>query len=281
MKLGAHISTAGGVELAPERATEIGCEAMQIFSRNQRQWKAKAISDKSSSAFRSNYRQQKLKGACIHASYLINLAAPEATTWKKSIATLIDELDRAEQLGVPYVVLHPGAHKGKGIADGWKRVNEALSRAFEQATAPSVMLLLENTAGQGSYLASTLEQLAEALQLLKNHEQIGVCLDTCHLFVAGYDFRTEAGYRALQKEIANTIGKAAVKVIHLNDSAKPFASHVDNHANIGKGFIGAEPFAFWVKGSAWRSTAGILETPGGRYQEELILLTKFVKGKLA
>jgi len=278
MRLGAHISTAGGVELAPERATALGCESLQIFSRNQRQWKAKPLSDGACSAFRANYRQQKLKGACVHASYLINLAAPEATTWKKSIATLVDELNRAEQLGIPYVVLHPGAHKGKGIAEGWQRVAEAISLVFEQATAPNVMLLLESTAGQGTYLAGTLEQLAEALQLLKNAEQIGVCLDTCHLFVAGYDFRTAAGYRALQKEIANTIGKAAVKVIHLNDSAKPFASHVDNHANIGKGFIGAEPFAFWVKDTAWRSTAGILETPGGRYQEELILLRKLVNG---
>jgi deoxyribonuclease-4 len=274
MKLGAHISTAGGVELSPERATAIGCEAMQIFSRNQRQWKAKAISDKSSFAFRANYRQQKLKGVCIHASYLINLAAPEATTWKKSIVTLVDELNRAEQLGIPYVVLHPGAHKGKGIVAGWQRVSEALSRVFEQATAPNVMLLLENTAGQGSYLASTLEQLAEALQLLKSHEQIGVCLDTCHLFVAGYDFRTEADYRALQKEIKNTIGHAAVKAIHVNDSAKPFASHVDNHAGIGKGFIGLEPFGFWIKDPKWRSTPGILETPGGRYRQELALLRK-------
>ncbi len=274
MKLGAHISTAGGVELAPERATEIGCETMQIFSRNQRQWKAKPLSDESYSAFRTNFRKQKLKGACIHASYLINLAAPDATTWKKSIVTLIDELTRAEQLGVPYVVLHPGAHKGKGIADGWQKVAEALSRVFEQAIAPNVTLLLENTAGQGSYLASTLEQLAEALQLLKNHEQIGVCLDTCHLFVAGYDFRTEAGYRALQSEIKNTIGQATVRVIHLNDSAKPFASHVDNHAGIGKGFIGLKPFGFWIKDAKWRSVPGILETPGGRYRQELALLRK-------
>jgi len=277
MKLGAHISTAGGVELSPERATEIGCETMQIFSRNQRQWKAKAISDKGSSAFRANFRKQKLKGACIHASYLINLAAPDATTWKKSIVTLIDELNRAEQLGVPYVVLHPGAHKGKGIVAGWQRVSEALSRVFEQAIAPNVMLLLENTAGQGSYLASNLEQIAEALQLLKSHEQIGVCLDTCHLFVAGYDFRTEAGYRALQSEIKNTLGHVAVKVIHLNDSAKPFASHVDNHAAIGKGFIGLEPFGFWIKDTKWRTTPGILETPGGEenYRKELAMLRRF------
>lgn len=277
MKLGAHISTAGGIELAPERATEIGCESLQIFSRNQRQWTAKRLSDSTCSEFRANFRQQKLKGACTHASYLINLAAPEATTWKKSIATLIDELNRAEQLGIPYVVLHPGAHKGKGVAAGWQRVAEAVWRILEQAVAPNVMLLLENTAGQGSYLASTLEQLAEALNLLNNPEQIGVCLDTCHLFVAGYDFRTEAGYRALQKEIINTVGKAAVKIIHLNDSARPFASHADNHANIGKGFIGAEPFAFWIKDTKWRSIPGILETPGGeeRYREELDLLRKF------
>jgi len=138
------------------------------------------------------------------------------------------------------------------------------------------MLLLENTAGQGSYLAGSLDQLAKALQLLNNDEQIGVCLNTCHLFAAGYDFRTEIGYRDLQKEINNTIGHAAVKVIHLNDSAKPLASHVDNHAGIGKGCIGKQPFGFWIRDPKWRSIPGILETPGGEtnYRRELALLRK-------
>lgn len=278
MRLGAHISTAGGVELAPGRARKIGCESLQIFSRNQRQWKAAQLAGSSISAFRTSYRAQRLKGACTHASYLVNLAAPDAATWKKSIATLTDELNRAEELGIPYVVVHPGAHKGKGMAAGWQRVAEAVWRILEQAAAPNVMLLLENTAGQGSYLASTLEQLAEALRLLNNPEQLGVCLDTCHLFAAGYDFRTEAAYRSLQKQIRDTVGRAAVRIIHLNDSAKPLASHADNHANIGEGFIGAGSFAFWIRDSKWRSIPGILETPGGeeRYREELVLLRKFV-----
>lgn len=279
MKFGAHISIAGGIELAPERARRIGCESMQIFSRNQRRWKAQGLGGSASSAFRANYRAQRLKGACTHASYLINLAAPDVATRRKSIATLIDELNRAEVLGIPYVVMHPGAHKGRGLAAGWRRVLEAVWRILDEAVAPNVMLLLENTAGQGSYLGSSLEQLAEALRLLNNPEQVGVCLDTCHLFAAGYDFRSVVGYRRLQKQIDDTVGRGAVKVIHLNDSGRPLASHVDNHANIGTGFIGAEPFAFWIKDAKWRVIPGILETPGGeeRYREEIVLLRKLAK----
>jgi deoxyribonuclease-4 len=238
MILGAHISVAGGLDLAPARGVAIGCEAIQIFSRNQRQWQAKPLTEAEAEKFRVAFGVSGLKSACIHSSYLINLAALDALTWQKSIKTLTDELRRAEMLGIPFVIVHPGAHKDRGVEAGWKRVAVALHRVLDSAKVDHVTLLLENTAGQGTYLASSLEQLVFALQLLDAGHAAGVCLDTCHLLASGYEFRTEAEYRRLEKKIAATIGLNKVRALHLNDSRKPLGSHVDNHAAIGKGHIG-------------------------------------------
>jgi deoxyribonuclease-4 len=182
-------------------------------------------------------------------------------------------------LGVPLVIVHPGAHKGRGIEAGWRRAAKAIPRILESAKAPHVALLLENTAGQGTYLASTLEQLAFALQLLDAGDAVGVCLDTCHLLAAGYEFRTEAEYRRFKKKIAATVGLTAVRALHLNDSKKPLGSHVDNHAAIGKGHIGLKPFGFWINDKTWAKTPAVLETPGGEknYQRELKLLRKLAR----
>jgi deoxyribonuclease-4 len=276
MILGAHVSVAGGLDLAPSRGVAIGCEAIQIFSRNQRQWQAQPLTESEAENFRAAFVASGLKCACIHASYLINLAAPDAVTWRKSIKALSDELRRAEMLGIPFVIVHPGAHKDRGIEAGWKRVAVALHRVLDLAKADHVTLLLENTAGQGTYLASTLEQLAFVLQLLNAGDAIGVCLDTCHLLAAGHEFRTEAEYRRLKKKIAATIGLKKVRAVHLNDSKKPLGSHVDNHAPIGKGHIGLKPFGFWLNDKTWAKTPAVLETPGGEmnYQRELKLLRK-------
>jgi deoxyribonuclease-4 len=276
MILGAHISVAGGLELAPARGTHIGCEVIQIFSRNQRQWRAAPLTKAEAGKFRIAFSASRLKSACIHASYLINLAAPDAITWRKSIATLMDELLRAELLGIPFVIVHPGAHKGRGVEAGWRRATKAIHRALDSANAPHVTLLLEIAAGQGTYLASTLEELGFALQLLNAGNAIGVCLDTCHLLAAGYDFRTERDYHNLKKKISSTIGFRKVRVLHFNDSKKPLGSHVDNHAGIGKGHIGLKPFGFWVNDKTWAKIPAVLETPGGEkiYQRELKLLRK-------
>ncbi len=211
MILGAHISVAGGLDLAPARGVAIGCEAIQIFSRNQRQWQAKPLTEEETEKFRAAFGASGLKCVCIHANYLINLAAPDAQTWQKSIKTLTDELRRAEMLGIPFVIVHPGAHKDRGVEAGWQRVAVALHRILDAAKADHVTLLLENTAGQGSYLASTLEQLAFALQSLDGGPAVGVCLDTCHLLAAGYEFRTEREYQILKKRIAATIGLKKVR----------------------------------------------------------------------
>jgi deoxyribonuclease-4 len=276
MILGAHISVAGGLDLAPARGAAIGCETMQIFSRNQRQWHAKPLTESESENFRAAFVASGMKSACIHASYLINLAAPDPLTWQKSIKPLTDELRRAEKLGIPFVIVHPGAHKDRGIEAGWKRTATALHRILDSAKADHVTLLLENTAGQGTYLASSLEQLAFALQLLDAGNAAGVCLDTCHLLAAGYEFRIEMEYQVLKKKIAATVGLKKVRVLHLNDSKKPLGCHVDHHAAIGKGHIGVKPFGFWIKDKAWAKTPAVLETPGGEknYQRELKLLRK-------
>jgi deoxyribonuclease IV len=276
MILGAHISVAGGLDLAPARGVAIGCEAIQIFSRNQRQWQAKPLTAAEADKFCAAFDASGLKSACIHASYLINLAAPDAQTWQKSIKTLTEELRRAEMLGIPFVIVHPGAHKDRGIEAGWKRAVIALRRVLDSAKAEHVTLLLENTAGQGTYLASTFEQLAFALQLLAAGPAVGVCLDTCHLLAAGNEFRTKAEYQHLKKKIAATVGLKKIRALHLNDSKKPFGSHVDNHAAIGRGHIGLKPFGFWINDKTWAKTPAVLETPGGEknYQRELKLLRK-------
>lgn len=276
MILGAHISVAGGLDLAPARGVAIGCEAIQIFSRNQRQWQAKPLTEAEAGKFRIAFDASGLKSACIHASYLINLAAPDVQTWQKSIKTLSEELRRAEMLGIPFVIVHPGAHKDRGIEAGWKRAVLALRRVLDLAKAAPVTLLLENTAGQGSYLASTLEQLAFALQLLDAGSAVGVCLDTCHLLAAGHEFRTETEYLFLKKRIGAIIGLKKVRALHLNDSKKALGSHIDNHAGIGKGHIGLKPFGFWLNDKTWAKTPAVLETPGGEknYQRELKLLRR-------
>jgi deoxyribonuclease-4 len=276
MILGAHISVAGGLDFAPARGVAIGCEAIQIFSRNQRRWKIAQLFKDETEKFRAAFFASGLKSACIHASYLINLAAPDANTWQKSIAVLADELRRAEKLGIPFVIVHPGAHKGRGMEAGWRRVATALHRILDSAKAPHVTLLLENTAGQGTYLGSTLEELAFALQLLDAGEAIGVCLDTCHLLAAGYEFRTECDYQTLKEKIVTAIGLKRICVLHFNDSKKPLGSHVDHHAGIGKGHISLKPFGFWINDKAWAKIPAILETPGGEknYKRELKLLRR-------
>ncbi|MDZ7268633.1 MAG: deoxyribonuclease IV [candidate division KSB1 bacterium] len=272
MILGAHLSIAGGLSLAPARARAIGGEALQIFSRNQRQWRARPLGAAQAAGFCQAVKAAGLRALCTHASYLINLAAPEAGLWQKSIRTLADELARAERLGIAFVVVHPGAHKGRGREAGWQRVAAAVSEAFDRSATRRVRLLLENTAGQGSYLGSTLEELAMGLALAGR--RVGICLDTCHLFAAGYDFSSAAAYRRLRRRIAATVGLSRVQVLHLNDSAKPPGSHLDQHAGIGRGLIGAAAFAFWVNDPAWANTPGILETPGGErnYRREVRLL---------
>ena len=275
MKLGAHISVQGGVEHAPARAASIGCEALQIFTRNQRQWQAKPLTDSAIAAFHDQMRQFGFAQACVHASYLINLASPKPETLELSLQAMIDEIERAHQLGIPYVIVHSGAHMGEGTERGLERLIASVKTVLHATEHCSgTLLLLENSAGQGTTLGSRLEELQAVQDALAAPERLAFCLDTCHLFAAGYDFTDAESYTRLRDAIAASIGIEAVRVLHFNDSKKPLASRVDKHAAIGQGEIGEAAFGHWVRDAAWEGIFAILETPGGaeNYARELRIL---------
>ena len=265
MRLGAHMSTAGGTHKALERAAEFGMDACQIFTKNQRQWAAKPPSPDDALAFRAKADEVGIvSGALVaHASYLINLASPDDALWEKSAGSLGGELRSCDALGVPYLVVHPGAHVGAGTEAGLARVVAALDGIYGTPDAPKTMTLLETTAGQGTTLGATLAELRAILTGVSWSERLGVCLDTCHLFAAGYDFRAEADYRALMDTIEGSIGISAVRSIHLNDSRHGLGSRKDRHAHIGEGEIGLEGFGWFLQDPQWADVPGILETEKG------------------
>lgn len=259
--LGAHTSAAGGVWRALERGAELGCDAVQLFTRNQNQWRAKPLAEEAVSTFRqlaAGYRPQML---ISHGSYLVNPASPEPATRERSIAGLVNELERAEQLGLAGVILHPGSHVGAGVERGIARVVRFLDRAFRRTAGFHTLLLLETTAGQGSNLGSTFEELAAILDGVQRPERLGVCLDSCHLFAAGYPIHHADGYRETRSALEATIGLQRVKAVHLNDSKMPFASRRDRHEHIGQGEIGLDAFRFILNDPAFARVPMVLETP--------------------
>jgi deoxyribonuclease-4 len=238
--LGAHQSIAGGYFRAVEIAAERGCQCVQLFSKNNNQWAGKAISDDDVARFQAALKQHKISHTLIHDSYLINLAAPDDVLWQKSAEAFAIELQRAERLGIPLVVMHPGAFTTSSEAAGLKRIVAALDEIHEQVGKLKVKTLLENTAGQGSTLGWKFEQLAAILDGVAEPKRVGVCIDTCHLLAAGYPFSTEKDYAATMKQLDTIVGIKQVKAIHLNDSKKELGSRVDRHEHIGKGKIGLE-----------------------------------------
>ncbi len=278
MKLGAHVSIQGGVDTAPDRAKAIGGETFQIFTKSQRQWSAKPLDPKQAHAFREKIVENGFSQACVHASYLINLASPKPDILQKSRAAMIDELLRAATLALPYVIVHSGAHMGEGEKSGLKRLAESIEFVLSRATgAERVKLLLENSAGQGTTLGADLAHLHWIREIFSGEERLGFCLDTCHLYAGGYDFETPSAYAALKAEIDQKVGIDRIYVLHFNDSRKPLGSRLDQHENIGKGKIGETPFSYWVTDPDWNHTIAVLETPGGEqnYQRELNLLKQF------
>ena len=271
MLFGAHMSIAGGMDRAVDRAQMVGCDALQVFTKNNNQWRAAPFRDGEVEAFRRRLRETGIGPVVAHDCYLINLAARAAPLWKKSLAAFIVELDRCATLGIPYLVTHPGSHGGAGEAEGARRVAEALEAALMAVAGP--MVLLETTAGQGTSLGWRFEQLAaiRAAVGAGARPRIGVCLDTCHLFAAGYDFRTPEGYRALRRALAATLGLDLVRAIHANDSKKALGSRVDRHEHIGRGQIGAAGFRQFVRDPAWRGVPMLLETPESETQHEVNL----------
>ncbi len=258
---GAHFSVAGGLTNAVATAVRFGCDTLQLFTKNASQWAAKPIADTDAAAFRNAASVAKLRFLTAHDSYLINLAAPGDELFRKSIDAFVIEWERAEQLGLSYLVTHPGAHVGSDDEAGLKRVIEALDLASERCKGLKPMVLLETTAGQGTTLGHRFEHLAALLDGVREPERFGVCLDTCHIFAAGYPIHTSEGYVAAVEEFDEVIGLDRLKLFHVNDSVKPLGSRVDRHAGLGEGQIGEGAFRRLVNDPRFAALPMILETP--------------------
>jgi deoxyribonuclease-4 len=254
IKLGAHMSIAGGVDRALERGASIGCDAIQIFLKNNMQWRGRKLTPGEIERFR-----QRTMPVFAHSCYLINLAAPNAGVRQRSIAALVDEIERATALDVPFIVMHPGAHLGSGETAGLKTVARSLDEAFRATRKSPVKIALETTAGQGSNLGYRVEHLDAILQISRHPSRLAVCVDTCHLFAAGYDIRTRQGYESVMKSLS----RLPVVAFHLNDSKKPLGARVDRHEHIGKGHIGLAGFRRVLRDPRWRHLPMVLETPKG------------------
>ncbi|MDP9315041.1 MAG: deoxyribonuclease IV [Chloroflexota bacterium] len=261
MNFGAHMSVAGGLHKAFERGAAVGCRTMQIFSKNERQWQAKPLAADDIQRFKAEQARTGIGPLIVHDSYLINLASPKDDLWEKSIAAFADELERCDQLGIPYLVTHPGAHTGSGCDAGLEREAEALNRLFADGVGGDTMVLLETTAGQGSCLGGRFEELTWLIEHVSHPERVGICVDTCHIFAAGYDIRTPEGCAAVFERLLSLVGSERIKAFHLNDSKGPLGGHLDRHAGIGEGEIGLDGFRFIVNDPRFAALPMILETP--------------------
>lgn len=277
--VGAHVSAAGGVENAPLNAHKIGAKAFAVFTKNQRQWKAKPLTSKSIDAFKSNCTELGYASEHIlpHDSYLINLGHPEEEGLAKSRAAFLDECRRCEQLGLRYLNFHPGSHLRKiSESESLERIAHSINLALDETQ--SVTAVIENTSGQGSNLGYTFEQLAEIIDQVNDRSRVGVCLDTCHSYTAGYDIKTHDRYLATMAHFDRVVGLKYLKALHLNDCKKEMGSRVDRHESIGRGTLGLDPFRFIMEDSRLDNIPLILETPDSdRWAEEIQLLYQMEK----
>lgn len=263
---GSHLSIAGGMHNALLAAEAFGFDTVQVFTKNQQQWAAPPLADAAVCTWKDHCGRLKYAHTVSHDSYLINLASQDAALWAKSIDAFAEELRRCVALGIPYLVTHPGAHLGVGEDAGIARVAEALDEVHARVPAGAAVTCLESTAGQGTTLGYKLEHLAEIMEKVKAPDRLAVCLDTAHLFAAGYDFRGRK-YAGFRKELDKTVGVDRVRVWHLNDSKKEFGSRVDRHEHIGRGTIGVDGFRPIVRDAAFRAVPKILETAKGKDEQ--------------
>lgn len=256
--IGAHISTKGGLHTVFERAAVINASAVALFAKNSSQWKGKVMTADDVALFA---RLRNVKPILTHASYLINLASTNPEVHRKSIGGMVDELDRAERLGIHAVVLHPGAHLGAGVASGADQIARSLDQVHALIPDHKVVTLLETAAGQGSCLGCTFEELGRIIDVVDDKKRVGICVDTCHIFAAGYDIRTRDGWERVVDEIDEHVGIRKVGAFHLNDSKKPLGSRVDRHENIGEGCIGVDAFRHVLNDARFKRIPKLLETP--------------------
>lgn len=275
--IGAHMSIAGGIHLAFDRGRRAGCRTLQVFLKNNTQWKSKILLESDRLLFQEAQTRTEIRPVLAHSSYLINLASPDPLLRRKSIAAFLEEMERARFLGIPSLILHPGSHMGAGEQQGIARIADGLGCALER-TGPQVTVLLENTAGQGTSIGHRFEHLAAILERLGDTDRVGVCIDTCHTFAAGYDIRTKKGYSRTIDEIDRLIGLHRVRAVHVNDCKKKLGSRVDRHTHIGQGYLGLETFRFLVNDRRFASTPKILETPKGDDLKEDIMNLTVLRG---
>lgn len=261
MLFGAHCSTAGGLVTALARAQRIGADSCQLFVKNNMQWWARPLPEKEAANFRAAASASGLPWIFAHAGYLINLAAPESANRQKSIQSLIQELERAAALGLPFVVLHPGAHLGAGEEAGLRQVVRALDEVFAATNSANVRVALENTAGQGTCLGAELWHWAWVYDRVRDPARLAICVDTAHLFAAGHDIRTPAGWDRVIREVERSVGLDQIVAFHLNDSKAPLGSRVDRHEHIGRGHLGLEAFRSIVNDPRFERHPACLETP--------------------
>jgi deoxyribonuclease-4 len=262
-RFGAQMSIAGGLHQAFRRAAEAGCDCLQVFVKNQRQWHAPQLTEDEIRQWAEARDRTRIGPIVAHDNYLINLASPDDFLWNKSIGALEDELRRCELLGMPYLVMHPGCYTDGGERKGIRRIIRALNVIHRRTGNLSVTTLLETTAGQGTSIGYRFEHLAHIIEGVFRSERMGVCFDTCHVFAAGYDLSSDRAYARTIKELDETVGLNRVYCFHLNDSLKPLGSRVDRHAAIGAGQIGLEPFRRLVSDKRFFGIPMIIETPKG------------------
>jgi len=260
MPIGAHMSISGGISLAPGRAAEAGCEALQVFTRSNVRWSFPPLADSEAHAFRDNVRRLNLQPVIAHGCYLVNLCSADAAIRRKSASTLADEIRRCARLGIGDIVIHPGSHPA-GIDTATRMIAAALSGVLDRTAGCPVRVLLETTAGQGSQVGSTFEQLRALLDIATPTARLGVCVDTCHIFAAGYDIRTAPAWRDTTARLDAVIGIGRVGAFHLNDSKRELGSRVDRHEQIGRGTIGVEAFRLLFNDARFRRLPQIIETP--------------------
>ena len=262
--LGAHMSIAGGLHLAFSRIREVQGEALQIFTSNQRQWRTPALTEAMVALFQKRWQENGHMPVAAHDSYLINLAAPDTETLRRSVAAFADELRRAATLGIPFLIIHPGSHRGQGVEAGLETFVQNMDRAIRLSKTSSVRVLIETTAGQGTGLGSTFEEIAFILSRSRHGDALGVCFDTSHSFAAGYDIRTRKAYQETFSQFDRIIGLERLEFFHLNDSKRPLGSRVDRHEHIGVGEMGLEGFRLLMNDRRFRNHPMVLETPKGK-----------------
>jgi deoxyribonuclease-4 len=274
------MSIAGGVDKALLQGKKVQCDVIQIFTRSSRQWAAQSYSEQEIRNFHQNYRETGVQTVVAHDSYLLNLGSPDEDLRKKSIRAFIDELERCETLSIPYLIAHPGSHSGAGESEGIKRIGQSLAEVHAACPGFKVKVALEITAGQGTNLGYTFEQIRAIIDATRQNDRLKVCFDTQHAFTSGYDIRSREGYERTFAHFDKIIGLELLAAFHLNDSKKEFHTRVDRHEHIGKGHIGIEAFRWLLNDSRFWGLPMCLETPKGpelkEDQENLTLLRSLV-----